>query len=87
MEYNHPDNPPLLADNIIAKGYTDTYVIADGDELTGLLQYDTVLVLGRRELPATEDVTQEQVKKIEECLIHCTLTPSPSKDLVHQRQR
>jgi hypothetical protein len=50
---------PITADNIIvSKGYTDdTYVNVDGDEMTGLLQYDTGVGPAQgRELPATEDV-------------------------------
>ena len=55
----HPLAPAITSDNvIISKGYADdTYVNADGDELTGLLQYDTgVPVAQGREIPAMEDV-------------------------------
>jgi hypothetical protein len=56
----HPgQSTPITSDNIIvSKGYTDdTYVNTDGDELTGLLQYDTGVGPSQgRELPATEDV-------------------------------
>ena len=55
----HPDEGAITSDNvIISKGYADdTYVNADGDEMTGLLQYDTGVGPAQgRELPATEDV-------------------------------
>ena len=55
----HPLAPTISTDNvIISKGYADdTYVNVDGDEMTGLLSYDTgVPVAQGREIPAMEDV-------------------------------
>ena len=55
----HDNLPQIDSDNIIiSKGYADdTYLNADGDELTGLLSYDTgVGPASGREIPAMEDV-------------------------------
>ncbi len=55
----HDSLPQISTDNLlISKGYADdTYINADGDELTGLLTYDTgVGPASGREIPAMEDV-------------------------------
>ena len=55
----HDNLPQISTDNvIISKGYADdTYINADGDELTGLLTYDTGVGPAQgREIPAMEDV-------------------------------
>ena len=60
-EFNtkHSALPNITADNLlVSKGYTDdTYVNTAGDELTGILSYDTsVNPATGREIPAIEDV-------------------------------
>jgi len=55
----HSTQPSISTDNLlVSKGYTDdTYINTSGDELTGLLSYDTSVNPAQgREIPAIEDV-------------------------------
>ena len=55
----HSALPNITEDNLlVSKGYTDdTYINTSGDELTGLLSYDTSVNPAQgREIPAIEDV-------------------------------